>query len=197
MISIEGRLNIKIITGIHGPFRVGSLQTEIGEFSVKDKILDQYDEGSYQGLFTIRKIFSSTYSTGSRLVVEVRATLENISLANVDEIEPVQHESLEQDPLDEEKEADSKTAKMESSIESIESTDSTELIDSTDSEDEDQSDLTPEELSDKKLFGLLWPLQDSFKLDPTVSRVTFREQRERLKSLNYKFNPIGQYWTRT
>ena len=40
MISIEGRLHIKIITGIHGPFRIGSLQTEIGEFSVKDKILD-------------------------------------------------------------------------------------------------------------------------------------------------------------
>ena len=194
MISIEGRLNIKIITGIHGPFRVGSLQTEIGEFSVKDKILDQYDEGSYQGLFTIRKIFSSTYSTGSRLVVEVRAALENISLANVDEIEPVQHESLEQDPLDEEKEADSKATKTENSIEP---TDSTELIESTDSEDEDQSDLTDEELADKKLFGLLWPLQDSFKLDPTVNRVTFREQRERLKSLNYKFNPIGQYWTKT
>ncbi len=193
MISIEGRLNIKIITGIHGPFRVGSLQTEIGEFSVKDKILDQYDEGSYQGLFTIRKIFSSTYSTGSRLVVEVRAALENISLANVDEIETVQHESLEQDPLDEEKEADIKATKTENSIEP---TDSTELIESADSEDEDQNDLTAEELSDKKLFGLLWPLQDSFKLDPTVSRVTFREQRERLKSLNYKFNPIGQYWTK-
>ena len=127
-------------------------------------------------------------------MVEVRAALENISLANVDEIEPVQHESLEQDPLDEEKEADSKATKTENSIEP---TDSTELIESVDPEGEDQSDLTAEELSDKKLFGLLWPLQDSFKLDPTVNRVTFREQRERLKSLNYKFNPIGQYWTRT
>ncbi len=194
MISIEGRLNIKIITGIHGPFRIGSLQTGIGEFSVKDKILDQYDEGSYQGLFTIRKIFSSTYSTGSRLVVEVRAALENISLANIDAIEPEQHESLEQDPLDEEKDENLEVTKPDHSIES---TDSTELIEPTDSEDQDQSDLTAEELSDKKLFGLLWPLQDSFKLDPTVNRVSFREQRERLKSLNYKFNPIGQYWTKT
>ncbi len=194
MISIEGRLNIKIITGIHGPFRIGSLQTEIGEFSVKDKILDQYDEGSYQGLFSIRKIFSSTYSTGSRLVVEVRAVLENISLANVDAIEPEQHEYLEQDPLDEEKD---ENLEATNPGHSIEPTDSDGLIEPVDSEDEDQNDLTPEELSDKNLFGLLWPLQESFKLDPTVSRVTFREQRERLKSLNYKFNPIGQYWTKT
>lgn len=192
MISIEGRLMIKIINGRNGPFRVGSLNSDIGEFAVKDKLLDQYDEGSYRGLFTISKIFSSTYSTGSRLVVEVRAVLENISLANVDAIEPEQHESLEQDPLDEEKDGN-----LETTEHSLEPTDSDGLIEPIDSEDEDQSDLTAEELSDKKLFGLLWPLQDSFKLDPTVSRVTFREQRERLKSLNYKFNPIGQYWTKT
>jgi len=194
MISIEGRLMIKIINGRNGPFRVGSLLSDIGEFAVKDKILDQYDEGSYRGLFTISKIFSSTYSTGSRLVVEVRAVLENISLANVDAIEPEQHESLEQDPLDEEKDENLEVTKPDHSIEP---TDSDELIEPIDSEDEDQNDLTPEELSDKKLFGLLWPLQESFKLDPTVSRVTFREQRERLKSLKYKFNPIGQYWTKT
>jgi hypothetical protein len=194
MISIEGRLMIKIINGRNGPFRVGSLLSDIGEFAVKDKILDQYDEGSYRGLFTISKIFSSTYSTGSRLVVEVRAVLENISLANVDAIEPEQHESLEQDPLDEEKDENLEVTKPDHSIEP---TDSDGLIEPIDSEDEDHNDLTPEELSDKKLFGLLWPLQDSFKLDPTVSRVTFREQRERLKSLNYKFNPIGQYWTKT
>ncbi len=194
MISIEGRLMIKIINGRNGPFRVGSLLSDIGEFAVKDKILDQYDEGSYRGLFTISKIFSSTYSTGSRLVVEVRAVLENISLANVDAIEPEQHESLEQDPLDEEKDENLEVTKPDHSIEA---TDSDGLIEPIDSEDEDQNDLTPEELSDKKLFGLLWPLQESFKLDPTVSRVTFREQRERLKSLNYKFNPIGQYWTKT
>jgi len=194
MISIEGRLMIKIINGRNGPFRVGSLLSDIGEFAVKDKILDQYDEGSYKGLFTISKIFSSTYSTGSRLVVEVRAVLENISLANVDAIEPEQHESLEQDPLDEEKDANLEATNPGHSIEP---TDSDGLIEPIDSEDEDHNNLTPEELADKKLFGLLWPLQDSFKLDPTVSRVTFREQRERLKSLSYKFNPIGQYWTKT
>lgn len=194
MISIEGRLMIKIINGRNGPFRVGSLLSDIGEFAVKDKILDQYDEGSYKGLFTISKIFSSTYSTGSRLVVEVRAVLENISLANVDAIEPEQHEYLEQDPLDEEKDENLEATNLGHSIEPA---DSDGLIEPVDSEDEDQNDLTPEELSDKKLFGLLWPLQESFKLDPTVSRVTFREQRERLKSLNYKFNPIGQYWTKT
>jgi len=121
MISIEGRLMIKIINGRNGPFRVGSLLSDIGEFAVKDKILDQYDEGSYKGLFTISKIFSSTYSTGSRLVVEVRAVLENISLANVDAIEPEQHESLEQDPLDEEKDENIEATNPGHSIEPTDS----------------------------------------------------------------------------
>jgi len=179
MISVSGRLAIKIINGRNGAFRVGTLQTDIGEFSVKDKILDQYDEGCYQGLFDISKIFSSTYSTGSRLVVEVRAVLENVSLANVDEVEPEALKPLEQDPLDEEKGSGNLATEAEAENEAK----------STDSSNTEQCD-------DAILFGLLWPLQESFKLDPTVDRELFRQQRDRLKSLGYQFNPIGQFWAK-
>lgn len=187
MISVSGCLAIKIINGRNGAFRVGTLQTEIGEFSVKDKILDQYDDGCYQGLFEVSKIFSSTYSTGSRLVVEVRAVLENISLANVDEVEPEQLKPLEQDPLDEEKDTERVSTDTENVPESTES---------SNSEQESQKDDEPEACDDAILFGLLWPLQESFKLDPTVDRELFRQQRDRLKSRGYKFNPIGQFWAK-
>ncbi|MFW5442685.1 MAG: DUF3275 family protein [Methylococcaceae bacterium] len=186
MISVPGCLAIKIINGRHGAFRVGNLKTEIGEFAVKDKILDQYDEGSYEGLFDISKIFSSTYSTGSRLVVEVRAVLENIALANAGTIKPDQFDPLEQDPLDEEQEdINAVPAETESTAESDEYL----------QRDDDQQN-EPEKSEDETLFGLLWPLQETFKLDPTVDRAILRLQRERLKAIGYRFVAVGQYWVK-
>jgi hypothetical protein len=187
MISVSGCLAIKIINGRHGAFRVGNLQTEIGEFAVKDKILDQYDEGSYEGLFDISKIFSSTYSTGSRLVVEVRAVLENIALANAGTIEPDQFDPLEQDPLDEEQDDADDDVPAETEV-------TAESDERLQRDDEQQNES--EKSEDEKLFGLLWPLQDSFKLDPTVDRVVFRLQRERLKAIGYRFVAVGQYWVK-
>ncbi len=201
MISVAGRLIIKIINGRHGPFRVGTLQTDVGDFAVKDQLLDQYDEGSYQGMFDIRKIFSSTYSTGSRLVVEVRAVLENIALENVDSTEPDAFASLEQDPLDEEldSQAVGKTSSQTGAIET--ESDETADVESSVSIQADSTDCLSSEDGkegdpDAALFGVLWPLQDSFKLDPTVDRSMFRQQRERLKVLGYRFKPVGQYWTK-
>ncbi len=183
MISLSGCLIVKIINGRYGPFRVGSLQTDVGEFSVKDKILDQYDEGSYEGLFDISKIFFSAYTPTGRLVVELRAVLENITLVNAGAIEPDQFDSLEQDPLDEEKETDDLPAETEVPSESDEPL-----------ETNNEGQNKPEKSEGENLFGLLWPLQDSFKLDPTVDRTVFRQQLKYLKSTGYRFVAVGQYW---
>lgn len=192
MISLAGNLAIKIISGRNGNFRVGVLQTDIGNFSVKDKMLDQYEEGSYQGLFTISKIcIPVPYTTGSRLVVEMRATLDNIALEGVGVIEPEQYQSLEQDPLDEEKAKGDTPVKTD---QGAQGSNSHEALSNQEEEQEDQSET--EKSDDEILFGLLWPLQDSFKIDPTVDRELFRQQRERLKKLGYTFKPIGQYWVK-
>ena len=45
MIKLEGKLKTKVIHGRNGDFTVGTLSTNIGEFNVKDSILDQYVEG--------------------------------------------------------------------------------------------------------------------------------------------------------
>ena len=51
MINIPGQLAIRTISGRNGEFNVGRLSTSIGEFVIKDALLDQYDEGKYRGDF--------------------------------------------------------------------------------------------------------------------------------------------------
>jgi hypothetical protein len=55
---------------------------------------------------------------------------------------------------------------------------------------------TTDSAADTELFGLLWPLADALKLDPTVDRNIFRKQRDRLKAIGYRFEPMGQQWIR-
>lgn len=175
MIKVSGVLHIKIITGRNGDFRVGRLVTDIGEFAVKDAELDQYEEGRYEGDFGISQISPSYYSTGGRLVVEVRARLSMIDLASVDETEPAVS-GLEQDPLDELPAAVTVMAQDRA----------------TETKGEGIKPLETE--TDAELFGLLWPLANPLKLDPTVDRNVFRKQRDRLKALGYKFQAINQQW---
>jgi len=175
MIKVSGVLHIKIVTGRNGDFRVGRLDTDIGEFAVKDAELDQYEEGRYEGQFGIDRIYPGSYLAGSRFVVEVRASLGMIDLASVEESEP-SISGLEQDPLDE--------APVVVPVAAENSATATKA--------EGIAELVAE--SDADLFGLLWPLVNRLKLDPTVDRNVFRKQRDRLKALGYKFEPIGQQW---
>jgi hypothetical protein len=179
MIKLSGILSIRVITGRNGDFRVGRLLTEIGEFAVKSVVLDQYDEGSYEGEFGVTKIFPSYYSAAGRLVVEVRAEMGSIALSNINPINPQEQKDapFEQDPLDEEKPfAEKSKSRKEMDI--------TEPVNSI-----EQSNL-----QDSELFGLLWPLQDQVKLDSTIDRNVFREQRDRLREMGYTFKPVGQIW---
>jgi hypothetical protein len=48
MIKVQGALRgKKILQSKNSPFAVGTLSTDVGEFKVKDQVLDQFDEGSY------------------------------------------------------------------------------------------------------------------------------------------------------
>ena len=44
MLKLSGTLTIKTIHGRQGPFNVGRLLAEEGEFAVKEPLLDQYEE---------------------------------------------------------------------------------------------------------------------------------------------------------
>ncbi len=133
-----GSLAIREIHGRNGPFKVGTLHTPIGEFAIKDPILDQYDEGKYQGEFQIESIYQGHYIAGGRSVTEIRAKLADMSINDIDAEAPAPIE-VEPDPIDTDKPEPATEAKTETEPES-----------STDSDD-------------KSLFGLL-----TVKRTPTI-----------------------------
>lgn len=200
MLKLSGTLAIRSIHGARGAFNVGRLITEIGEFAVKDSLIEEYDEGRYKGEFGIISITPSTYFAGGRTVVEVRARLGSIALEDIaalagDDRSPMS----EPDPIESEPTSigTPQTAPLlapEASAEvaaaTFETTDATTTDEALDVADGSERAL-------QTLFGSLWPLDTRVKLDPTVDRGMFRTQRDKLKDLGYRFQPVGQVWERT
>lgn len=182
MLKLSGTLTIKTIHGRNGPFNVGRLLAEEGKFAVKEPLLDQYEEGRYEGDFGVSRIYPSYYIAGGRIVVEVRATVETVALAGIEKLAPADAASMEEpDHMEEAARAAAPPAQAP----------------------EDRAEppvelpaVEPTESTDEALFGTLWPLGAQVKLDPTVDRKAFRAQRDRLKALGYRFQAVGQSWSR-
>lgn len=185
MINIPGQLAIRTISGRNGDFNVGRLSTSIGEFVIKDALLDQYSEGKYRGDFLITEIRPSYYSTGGRLVVEIRAKLDSMSLDDVDMLTAEDAVSLspnEPDPIDEQPTHELTTTSKAQSP-----------------EDDTPFGMPPsikvlDEETDAALFGTIWPLGEITKLDTTVDRQRLRDQCIRLGELGYELDFKQQTW---
>jgi len=190
MISLSGQLTVKTIRGRNGDFNVGMLKVEEGEFSVKNTILDEYDEGKYDGTFMVSHIFPFSYVSYGKVVIEVRVNLHGFVLDDVEGLSEADNKTIiDPDPVDElpQQEAGHQIIpfneiKVSSDTTSDEHDDSKEII---------VSDIDP----DKELFGYLYPLGETVKLDKTVDRTLFRNQRTRLKEMGYKFNFQKQVWS--
>ena len=198
MITIPGQLAIKTIHGRNGDFNVGRLATSIGEFVVKNAELDQYTEGKYEGDFAIVEIRPSTYNANGRMVIEIRAVLGGMTLSAIDALSRDEAHRLspqEVDPIDEEAQAPAPaTSRAQAKAKPRSPRDP--LIDTTPF-GEAPAVTSPEasaDADDAALFGVLWPLSDSVKLDATVDRRVLREQRDRLGALGYEFAPLSQDW---
>lgn len=175
-VQLHGTLNIKAVNGRSGSFCVGELMTDIGSFKIKDAILDQYQPGDYEGNFIVDEIFPSSYTWRGKVWVEVRARLSAIHV----DAEPVTPdtealpESAEPDPADEQHHPEASSAPS--------------------------SESTPAAKPDGALFDAeMQAMIDAgqpVKLDPTVDRNHFREQRDALKALGYRFDSKGQLWVR-
>jgi hypothetical protein len=188
MIKVNGLLTIKAINGSRGMFAVGELSTDVGTFKVKDAVLDQYDPGCYDGEFIIRRIYPSSYVYGGRAVIEVRAEIESLMIETQDTRSEAKPDPLpvEPDPIDETPQQRHESSrkpkpKEEASAEArtaVTASQSTETINSTLSTDD----------------ALLVELGQPIKLDPTVDRATFRQQRDELKRRGYRFDATSQMW---
>jgi hypothetical protein len=195
MIKTSGTLTVKSITGRNGAFSVGKLVTPVGEFSVKDTILDQYPEGKYEGEFLISRIFPYSYIMRGTAMVEVRVILDQILIDVADET-PQPPELPIADPLEEQgapvaeaKPADEPVGEATGDGESDKKTgDELAEVDITSEENRQDYSLFGPDLYQELMLEL------GVKLDPTVDRVRFRSQRDRLKELGYKFIAESQTW---
>lgn len=200
MITIPGQLAIRTITGRNGDFNVGRLATSIGEFVIKDALLDQYTEGKYRGDFVIAEIRPSYYSTGGRLVVEIRAKLDSMTLDDVDDLtaeDSAQLTATEPDPLDEEP---TKVPTPEPRKARTTSPNRRQAAAENDApfgfDQPAASPSQPKGNEDAELFGTIWPLGDEVRLDTTVDRQRLRAQCARLGELGYRLEFKRQVWER-
>ena len=138
--------------------------------------------------FLITEIRPSYYSSAGRLVVEIRAKLDSMSLNDVDNLTAEDAARLspnEPDPLDEEAPAKAQPGTNPPTVSA---------------EPDDfpfgmtPSDRTNDLEADSALFGTIWPLGDTVRLDTTVDRKQLRQQCNRLTELGYVHNFKLQVW---
>ena len=187
MVQVPGTLTIKIVSGRYGDFNVAMLDTDIGQFSVRDAVLDEYSEGTYQGTFGLQRIYPGSYQTSNRFVIETRAELNGIWLSDYKEEALPRDELMEEDPLAKERKAQQQlTEQRDVASQALASP------------HESQEDLV-------SLFGALWPLPshigDIVKLTPEVGREVMGKQLAYLKRRTndervWKFEPKAQHWMR-
>src|SRR6266849_256536 len=189
MIKVPGTLSVKHIHGSRGVFAVGDLLTDVGEFKVKDPLLDQFEEGKYQGQFLISKISPSSYFFGGKVVIEVRALLADIFLDKAEEA-PAEPTPAEPDPTDE--------AHAVSVPVSVEAGKSSATVEPSGVPPFEPEFATDGEKRDYELLGIeLYPAfteRAPVKLIPEVGRERFTRQRLRLKEVGYTFDPLTKTW---
>ncbi|KWV16572.1 DUF3275 family protein [Xanthomonas translucens pv. translucens] len=209
-IVVPGQLTLRTVRGKYGPFPVGRLSTHLGVFEVKDPELEQYPEGKYDGEFVIRYIFPKSYPVGGGMRFEIRASLDGMTLNGIEKLSRDEARSFatqDVDPLEEELGAQpvatsakparasrpAKPAPLEASADP--------LIDTTpfgvDAPPPVESAAPgSEEDPDAALFGALWPLGESVKLDSTIDRRALRAQIARLNELGFALDFKTQEWSR-
>lgn len=204
-IIVPGQLTLRTIRGRNGPFTVGRLTTHLGVFEVKDAELEQYPEGKYNGEFVIRYIYPKAYPTGGGMRFEIRANLDGMTLSGIDKLsrdEARGFVSQDIDPLDEElgtQPVATPAATPQPEPAPVQaSTDP--LVDTTpfgvDTSSATVAASSAADSDDAALFGLLWPLAESVKLDSTIDRRTLRAQIARLGALGYALDFKSQQWNR-
>jgi len=189
MLKMKGELTIKTISGRNGKFNVGDLKTEEGDFKVKDAILEEYDEGKYTGEFIVSRIYPNSYINFGRAIIELRVTLHQLVLDNIETLSEADNAPMtEPDPAEEQQTVEPVVAEEIASAASI------EAVSATVEEIQLVNDEEPEN-EDAKLFAHLYPLGQVVKLDNTIDRTLFRNQRTRLKEeLGYEFDFERQQW---
>ena len=212
MIKCQGTLRIKKIRqSRNGAFCIADLNTDFGEFKVKDPMLDQFDEGEYQGTIWISEIYLSQYIAYGKAVTELRARLHDLNIDSEDHKPVRSNEHSEPDPMDEvpTPQIPKKAAPGPQKRSTWASVKSNKLSKAANpgqpTEDQEaggvarrQEDAGKGVDSSVELFGqelaALIDKRQPVKLDPTVDRMLLRTQAASLRSKGYVFDAKQQAW---
>lgn len=171
MIPVNGEITIRQRQGRFGLFNTAILECSIGTFAVRDRSLEQFNEGVYTGVFILKHIRPYPYTVGGRIVVEIIAELDQIILSE-DQFEITHDYELEQDPIIQEQ-------NHRPNVQSVE-------LPAGNSECDDVAEL----------FGELWPLGAVVKLDSAAERFVLRRQKDYLGQMGYTFDQGSQCWVK-
>jgi len=189
MLQVNGTLTVKKIHGAKGAFSVGDLVTEVGTFKIKDALLDQFEEGRYQGAFAISSIYLSSYIWRGKSMTDIRANLVDVQLDEVGDVAPeLAPPQDEPDPIEEDAVRSQATPAIEPSAEAT-----VVVVTPAGQVDVDTALEALVKLFGAELGAKVWK-REGIKLDPTVDRGLFREQRDHLKELGYRFDAKAQAW---
>ena len=205
-IRVRGTIVITRKGGRRGDFNIGDLSTEIGEFEVKDSLIEEFEPGKYTGEFIISWIEPDSFSWRGRVFVKVRATLAEMLIDEAEEGGMPPAPPPEPDPMEATAGAPNATA-VEPSARPPANTRTEKPAQTSVSggqvakpaeSDNDMASATDALDPDRKLFGpeiyALLLQRETIKLDPTTERQLFRQQRDRLKDLGYSFDAKPQTW---
>lgn len=185
--TLKGTLIIKVIKGTNGSFAVGDLTSPEGDFKVKDPILDQFEEGRYDGEFVIERVYPHSYVYRGRSTTDIRAKLIGINLDSA--VEGKQEEApVEPDPIQIEAPAPAPLSAPQQDVpqEAVVITANAP----SDPKFQEMLDMFGQELAIQVWDG------NTIKLDPTVDRSKFRAQRDFLKSIGFAFEATSQTWSK-
>lgn len=182
-VRIKGTLVIKEIKGANGKFCVGDLNTPEGDFKIKEPILDQFEEGRYEGEFIVERFYLSSYVWRGKSTTDIRAKVTEIFLDTIEE-GMVEDAPAELDPIS--------TEPASLPDQTVDAPVPATVVDDAGGE------LNPVYQELLNLFGAdlarLVFVQEEVKLDPTVDRALFRQQRDKLKESGYTFDAKSQTW---
>lgn len=192
-IIVNGFITIARKSGKRGDFNVGDLNTEIGEFEVKDALIEEFDPGKYTGRFVIDWIQPDSFTYRGRVFVKNRAKLAEILIDEGERGEPQQQMPPEPDPIEAEA-----AAPQPQSVQPAGGLTSSDAAQATTDAASAAANAAAADDPDLALFGAELHAQfaqrEPLQLDPTVDRQQFRAQRDRLKAIGYRFNPKTQGW---
>ena len=199
-IRVRGTITIQRKTSSRGAFNIGDLVTEIGEFEVKDSLIEEFEPGKYTGDFLIKWIAPDSFSWRGRVFVKNRATLDEILIDDADESAPSPAAPPEPDPIEMAASAQAKSSNKEQSdtAQAAPVVVTVEAAAASPQSDTPSAASATSTTGDAALFGTeifeFVQAREVVKLDATIDREKFRQQRDRLKELGYRFDAKPQTW---